>query len=202
MVSEPLPTDSFLLCEWEDGGSTEWPAVELPEFSDEYLGQVVAHLWNASDGNAPRGLEALSVLGVYTLAAALARAAGLGENPHIQEVHDAGGLTSAAAATLAELRTRDCTGLGDDPTGPERRGRLLQLVGAFTSLSALGITPLQRQKLRGACPFCTGKQSLQVSLPGVSWRCFACQQGGGIREFAECLLRRALEYSAAPEHLL
>lgn len=201
MVSEPLPTDSFLLCQWEDGGSTEWPAVEFPEFSDEYLGQFVAHLWSASDGDAPRGLEALSVFGVHTLAAALARAAGLGENPQSREAHDAGRLTSAAAATLAELRTRDCAGLGDEPTGPELRGRLLQLIGAFTSLHALGITPHQRQKLRGACPFCNGTRSLQVSLPAVSWRCFACQQGGGIREFAECLLLQVLEYWAAPERL-
>ena len=200
-MSEPFPTDSFLLCQWEDGGSTEWPAVEFPEFSDEYLGQFVAHLWSAPDGDPPGRLEALSGLGIHTLAAALARAAGLGENPHIQEAHDAGGLTSAAAATLAELRTRDCAGLGDDPTGPERRGRLLQLVGAFTSLRPVGITPLQRQKLRGACPLCTGTQSLQVSLPAVSWQCFACQQGGGIREFAECLLRQVLRHSAAPERL-
>lgn len=201
MESEPFPTDSFLLCQWEDGGSTEWPAVEFPEFSDEYLGQFVAHLWSAPDGDAPPGLEALSVLGIHTLAAALARAAGLGENPQSRGTHDAGRLTSAAAATLAELKRRDCVDLGDDPTGPERRGRLLQLVGAFTSLHALGITTHQRQKLRGACPFCTGTQSLQVSLPGVSWRCFSCEQGGGIREFAECLLRQVLEHSAAPEPL-
>ena len=152
-----------------------------------------------SNGDLASGLTALSSAGLYTLVVALAGAAGVGRGSWNADRRILDQLPAAAPALLAELRRRDYRGLGDDPTGPVRRGRLLQLAGAFTTLSEPGGATRQRQKMSGACPFCGDPASLQVSLPAVTWHCFGCEKSGGLREFAECLLTRlAREYSAAP----
>lgn len=193
-----LSTDSFLYLVREDAGPTEWPAASFPEYTDGRLHGFVDHLWATSNGNLSAGVSVLSGPGLYTLTVALARAAGMGQQPSSGEQRTVAQTASIAPALLTELRRRDCRGMGDDPTGPVRRGRLLQLIGAFTTLTALGATTPQRQKLAAACPFCSVAASLQVSLPQVTWRCFACDRSGGLREFAECLLTKALAGSADP----
>ncbi len=197
-MTSSLPTDSYLYLAGDDNTPAEWPATRFPDYTDDHLHQFVDHLWAASNGDLAAGISALSSAGLYTFVVVLARAAGLGNQPPMVDPRIREQLPAIAPALLAELRRRDCRGMGDDPTGPVRRGRLLQLVGAFTSLSQLGSTTHQRRKMRGACPFCSDPASLQVSLPAVTWHCFGCDQSGGRREFAECLLTRAAKGSAAP----
>ena len=203
-MTTSLPTDSYLFLTGDDAAQTEWPATQFPEYTDDHLTQFVDHLWAVSNGDLASGLTALSSPGLYTLAVAVAWAAGVGHGSWCADWRTRERLTTATPALLAELRRRDYRGLGDDPTGPGRRGRLLQLVGAFTTLSQPGGTTRQRQKMSGACPFCGDPASLQVSLPTVTWRCFGCDKSGGLREFAECLLTRArqvLDHSVDPGHL-
>ncbi len=200
-MTSSFPTDSYLFLTGEDAESTEWPATPFPEYTDDILDQFVVHLWAVSNGDLASGLLALSSAGLYTLVVVSARAAGLGPGPWKVDRRIREQLPAIAPALLAELRRRDCRGMGDDPTGPVRRGRLLQLVGAFTSLSQPGGTTRQRRQLSGACPFCAEPASLQISLPKVTWRCFGCDQSGGLHEFAECLLTQVLAGSADPEHL-
>ena len=197
-MTSSFPTDSYLFLTGDDAEPTEWPATRFPEYTDERLTQFVDHLRAVSNDDLASGLPALSSAGLYTLIVVLARAAGVGQGSWTADARITRQLPAAAPALLAELRRRDCRGLGDDPTGPVRRGRLLQLVGAFTPLSQSGATARQRQKMRGACPFCSAPASLQVSLPAVTWRCFQCDRSGGLREFAECLLTRAENGSADP----
>ncbi len=198
-MTSSFPTDSYLFIIGDDAAQTEWPTTPFPEYTDERLTQFVDRLWAMSNGDLPSGLPMLSSSGLYTLVVVLARAAGVGHGSWTADARITEQLPAAATALLAELRRRDCRGMGDDPTGPVRRGRLLQLVGAFTPLSQSGATARQRRKMRGPCPFCDEPASLQVSLPAVTWRCFGCGQSGGLREFAEGLLTRlAREYSAAP----
>lgn len=194
-----LPTDSYLYLTGDDAEQTEWPATRFPEYTDERLTQFVDHLRAVSNDDLASGLPALSSAGLYTLVVVLARAAGVGHGSWIAHARITEQLPAVAPALLAELRRRDCRGMGDDPTGPVRRGRLLQLVGAFTLLSQPGATARQRRKMQGACPFCGDPALLQVSLPAVTWRCFGCERSGGLREFAECLLTRAENGSAAPQ---
>ena len=197
-----LPTDSYLYLTGDDAEQTEWPATRFPEYTDEHLTQFVDRLWAVSNGDLASGPTVLSTAGLYTLAVVLARTAGVGHGSWSVDRRIRDQLTAAAPALLSELRRRDCQALGDDPTGPVRRGRLLQLVGAFTTLSQPSGATRQRQKMSGACPFCDEPASLQVSLPTVTWRCFGCGKSGGLREFAECLLTRLVrDHSAAPGHL-
>lgn len=196
-MTSSFPTDSYLYLTGDDVEQTEWPATRFPEYADEHLTLFVDRLWAMSNGDLASGMPVLSTAGLYTLAVVLARAAGVGYGSWTADARIADQLPAAAPALLAELRRRDCQALGDDPTGPVRRGRLLQLVRAFTPLSQLGGTTRQRQKTRGDCPFCGKPASLQVSLPAVTWRCFECGQSGGLREFAECLLIQVQEGSAA-----
>ena len=197
-MTSSFPTDSYLFLTGDETGQTEWPATHFPEYTDEYLTQFVDHLWAMSNGYLASGLPTLSIAGLYTLVVVLARVAGVGHGSWTADARITDQLPAVAPALLTELRRRDCRGLGDDPTGPVRRGRLLQLVGAFTPLSQPGATTRQRRKMRGDCPFCDEPASLQVSLPSVTWRCFECGQSGGLREFAECLLTQALARSVAP----
>ena len=196
-MTSSLPTDSYLFLTGDDDAQTEWPTTPFPEYTDEHLTEFVDRFWAMSNGDLASGLAVLSISGLYTLVVVLARAARVGHGPWraYRRVRDQ--LPAATPALLAELRCRGYRGLGDDPTGPVRRGRLLQLIGAFTSLSQLGGTTRQRRKMQGDCPFCGEPASLQVSLPAVTWRCFECGQSGGLREFAECLLTRARKGSAA-----
>ena len=198
MISS-FPTDSYLFLTGDDAEPTEWPATRFPECTDERLTQFVDRLWAVSNGDLASSLSVLSSSGLYTLVVVLAKAAGVGHGPWRADRRIRDQLPAAASALLAELRHRDRRGPGDDPTGPVRRGRLLQLVGAFTSLSQPGMAARQRRKMQGTCPFCDEPASLQVSLPAVTWRCFECDRSGGLREFAECLLTRAEKRSAAPE---
>ena len=197
-MTSSFPTDSYLYLAGDDAEPAEWPATRFPAYTDERLTQFADHLWAMSNGYLASGLPTLSIAGLYTLVVVLARAAGVGHGSWTADARITDQLPAATPALLAELRRRDCQGMGYDPTGPVRRGRLLQLVGAFTPLSQLGATTRQRRKMRGACPFCSDPASLQVSLPAVTWRCFECGQSGGLREFAECLLTQALARSAAP----
>ena len=198
MISS-FPTDSYLFLTWDDDEQREWPATRFPEYTDEHLTQFVDRLWAMSNGDLASSLPLLSNAGLYTLVVVLARAAGAGPGSWDADRRICDQLQAATPALLAELRRRASLAMGDDPTGPIRRGRLLQLVGAFTPLSQLGGTTRQRQKMQGACPFCDEPASLQISLPGVTWRCFECGQSGGVHEFAECLLTRVREGSVAQE---
>lgn len=197
-MTSSVPTDSYLFLTGDDAEQTEWPTAPFPEYTDEHLTQFVGHLWAASNGDLASGPPALSSGGLYTMVVVLARVAGAGHGSLSADRLIRDQLPAATRALLAELRRRDGQGLSDDPTGPVRRGRLLQLVGAFTPLSQLGTTARQRRKMQGDCPFCGQPASLQVSLPAVTWRCFECDQSGGLREFAECLLTRAQKGSASP----
>ena len=199
-MDRSFPTDSFLFLTGTGAGPKEWPATPFPEYIDDHLRQFVDHLWAASSGKVAGGISALSSAGLYTLVVVLARGAGLGNRPPLVEDRVQGQLPAAVPELLAELRRRDRRDMTHDPTGSVRRGQLLQLVGAFTSLSQLGATFHQRQKLAGACPFCDDPASLQVSLPAVTWRCFGCERSGDRREFADCLLTGALARSVAPGH--
>lgn len=200
-MTSSFPTDSYLFLTGDDAEQTEWPATHFPEYTDERLSQFVDHLRAVSNDDVASGLPVLSAAGLYTLVVALARAAGVGYGSWSGDRRVREQLPDAMPALLAELQRRDCQALGDDPTGPVRRGRLLQLVGAFTPLSQSGGTARQRQKMHGDCPFCDEPASLQVSLPAVAWRCFECSRSGGLREFAEHLLtRQAPEHSSALEH--
>ena len=129
-----------------------------------------------SRGDLISALPGLSEPGLYTLTAALA-----------QGCHSGPLADGLADAIIAELRWRNCRAMGTDPAGPVRRGRLIQIVGAFSKLGTLGASSLQRQKLGGRCPFCQ-TEAFQVFLPTVRWRCFGCERGGGLLEFAEQLL--------------
>ncbi|MDE2785091.1 MAG: hypothetical protein OXL37_00360 [Chloroflexota bacterium] len=193
-----IPTDSYLFLTGDDDTPAEWPATRFPEYTDERLTQFVDHLRAMSNGDLASGLPVLSSAGLYTLVVVLARAAGVGHGSWTAAARITEQLPAATPALLTELRRRDCRGMGDDPTGPVRRGRLLQLVGAFTRLSQPGATARQRRKMQGDCPFCGDPASLLVSLPAVTWRCFGCSRSGGLREFAECLLTQTLSRSAAP----
>lgn len=200
-MTSSFPTDSYLYLVGDDDTPEEWPATPFPEYTDDHLTQFVDHLWAVSNDDLASGLAALSSAGLYTLVVVSAWTAGLGHGSWQADRRIRAQLPAATPVLLAELRRRDCRGLGDDPTGPVRRGRLLQLVGAFTILSPPGGATRQRQKMSGACPFCAEPASLQVSLPAVTWRCFGCDQSGGLREFAECLLTRAVKRLAAPRPL-
>lgn len=200
-MTSSFPTDSYLFLTGDDAEPTKWPATHFPEYTDERLTQFVDHLRAMSNDDLPAGVPFLSSAGLYTLVVVLARAAGVGYGSWTADARITRQLPSAATALLAELRRRDCQGMGDDPTGPVRRGRLLQLVGAFTPLYQSGATTRQRRNMQGDCPFCGDAGSLQVALPAVIWSCFECKRSGGLREFAECLLTRAVKRSAAPGHL-
>ena len=136
----------------------------------------------AAGGSVAAALPTLPEPGLYALAAALA-------HPDLAGVARPDNL---AAALRSEIRCRTGQGMGSDPSGPVRRGRLLQHIGIFTTLAVPGASPLQRRKLLGGCPFCRAPAafpaSFQVSLPAVCWQCFACGRRGGLPEFAECLL--------------
>lgn len=87
-----------------------------------------------------------------------------------------------------ELGWRSCRAMGHNPTGAVRRGRLLQLIGSFTTLARRGASPLQRNRVSGDCPLCGGSATLSVFLDSVRWRCFGCGRQGGLPEFAVAML--------------
>ena len=174
-----LITDSAGVADYAES-ATQWPFTVYPPHTDRELRDFFAHLVNVSRGDLISALPGLSEPGLYMLSAALAGGS------HSEPLAD-----GVADALIAELRWRNCRAMGTDPTGPVRRGRLIQIVGACTELRTLGASSLQRQKLVGRCPLCS-TESLQVFLPSVRWRCFGCEGGGGLLEFAEQLVTSRL----------
>ena len=163
-------------------GEEEYPVSVFPPYDRRQLRALRERL-RAAAGGAPASTLALSAVpepGLYALAAALAGESG-----------ESGGRGDLAARLRAELRTRNCRGMGVDPVGAVRRGRLLQLIGTFTTLRVAGVSSLQRRRMRGGCPLCGEADSLRVSLGPVRWQCFACGRGGGLLEFAEELLAKS-----------
>ena len=140
-----------------DGGGAgeEYPASVFAPYDRRQLRALRERL-RAAAGGAPASALALSAVpepGLYALAAALAGESG-----------ESGGRGELAARLRAELRTRNCRGMGVDPVGAVRRGRLLQLIGSFTTLRVAGVSSLQRRRMRGGCPLCGEADSLRVSL--------------------------------------
>ena len=182
MTITDLPTDSVNL--FPDAQSNPAnPHVEFPPYSRHYLSNLVANLIRISGADPAAALPSLAEPALYALAAAIAI-----NDPSCGENLPNGFVT----ALLAELRWRNCRAMGGDPTGPVRRGRLIQLVTSCTTLRTLGVTPAQTHKLVGACPFCSSAR-FQLFLPSVCWRCFDCERQGGLLEFAESLLLTALD---------
>ena len=162
-------------------GEEEYPASVFPPYDRRQLRALRERL-RAAAGGAPASALALSAVpepGLYALAAALAGESG-----------ESGGGGELAARLRAELRTRNCRGMGVDPVGAVRRGRLLQLIESFTTLRVAGVSSLQRRRMRGGCPLCGEADSLRVSLALARWQCFACGRSGGLLEFAEELLAK------------
>ena len=162
-------------------GEEEYPAAVFPPYDGGQLRALRERL-RAAAGGAPASALALSAVpepGLYALAAALAGESG-----------ESDGRGELAARLRAELRTRNCRGMGVDPVGAVRRGRLLQLIGSFTTLRVAGVSSLQRRRMSGGCPLCGEADSLRVSLSLARWQCFACGRGGGLLEFAEELLAK------------
>ena len=171
-------TDSSLLWNFDES-SLQCPYVQYPPYTGTYLRDFLARLVSVSAGNPVSLLTSLSEPGLYALAAALGSGAG-----DVPLRHD----EILCESLIAELRWRNCKGMGMDPRGPARRGRLVQLVASCTLLSVAGASSLQRQNLAGECPFCSAPD-FRVFLPTVHWRCFACDRQGALLEFAEQLLR-------------
>ena len=180
---------------------SELPAVSYPPYTPAQLQDFVRRSSMALSGAAEVTLAAISEPGLYTLTAALfsfsrARRPNpvAGPPAGTAALPDAG-LPDAALPDAAlvdelrqELRWRNCRAMGHDPAGTVRRGRLLQLIGSFTTLSPAGASPLQRHRRRGDCPLCAGVATLSVFLDRVRWRCFGCDRQGGLPEFAAAML--------------
>lgn len=195
---------------------SELPAVSYLPYTPAQLQDFVRHSSMALSGAAEVTLAAISEPGLYTLTAALfsfcvARRHNPGAGPPAGTagLPDAGvpdaALSDAALPDAAlvdelrqELRWRNCRAMGHDPAGAVRRGRLLQLIGSFTTLSPTGASPLQRHRRRGDCPLCGGVATLSVFLDRVRWRCFGCDRQGGLPEFAAAML----DVIAPPERRL
>ena len=152
------------------------------------LARFLALSGGGGNSNGTAVLPALPEPGLYALAAALA-------HPDLAGVARPADL---ADALRSEIRCRSGQGMGSDPSGPVRRGRLLQHIRIFTALAVPGASPLQRRKMLGDCPFCRAAAVFQVSLPSVCWQCFACARRGGLVEFAECLLTDGATVLTAP----
>ena len=179
MTIETSPTDSAGIR--DDGGESapQYPYIEYPPYTREYLHELLAHLVNVSGGDPAAALPTLTEPTLYALAAAVALRCG--SEPERRT-------DGLARPLLAELRWRDCRDMGTDAAGSVRRGRFIQMVTTLTTLTTAGASSLQRHKLTGDCAFC-GASEFQALLPTVSWRCFACGRQGGLLEFAEHLLQ-------------
>lgn len=163
----------------DDDRAPSCAVAEFAPYDVAQLRRVIARFLALSGaGGAAAALPTLPEPGLYALAAALA-------HPDLAGVARPADLADALGS---EIRCRSGQGMGSDPGGPVRRGRLLQHIRIFTPLAAPGVSPLQRSKMLGGCPFCRAPASFQVSLPAVSWQCFACARRGGLVKFAECLL--------------
>lgn len=183
----PAPDDCAAYDAYDAADETDapaaQPAVSYPPYAAAALREYLRRTMLAIASQADFSLTAASEPGLYTLAAAVFSAFRNGELPD-------GELTYAQliGEVRRELIWRDCRAMGHDPTGAIRRGRLLQLIGSFTTLSRPGASPLQRRRVSGDCPFCAGVATLSVFLESVRWRCFGCGRQGGLPEFAAAML--------------
>ena len=160
----------------------ELSAVSYPPYTTAQLQDFMRRISTALPGTTEITLAAVSEPGLYTLTAALFAFANRNADP------PAGRAAALIAELCRELRQRNGRAMGSDPAGPVRRGRLLQLIGSFTTLSRAGASPLQRHRISGDCPLCAGPKTLSVFLASVRWRCFACDRQGGVPEFAAAML--------------
>ena len=175
---------------------SELPAVSYPPYTPAQLQDFIRRSSTALSGAAEVTLTAISEPGLYTLTAALfSYSCARRRNPGAGPPAGTAALPDAALPDAAlvdevrqELRWRNCRAMGGDPAGAVRRGRLLQLIGSFTTLSHAGASPLQRHRRRGDCPLCGGAATLSVFLASVRWRCFGCDRQGGLPEFAAAML--------------
>lgn len=198
MIDPATPIDSVLLSPEPETASPHLAAANFPPLTDQRLREFLERFSAQAGDNLAHGLPSLSEPGLYALVAAVARADALEPEPRIADQ-----FSVVVPSLLAELRRRNCRGMGTDPAGPVRRGRLLQLIGAFATLTSPGTSPREDTKLAGACPLCNAESSLQVSLPRVQWQCFSCARSGALLEFAEYLLTkvRDLDHSPVPARL-
>ena len=175
-MSNPVPTDSADTAITSE--SPQYPYVDYPPYSQQQLHDLLTHLVNISGSDLASALSSLTEPTLYALAAALA-ISNQTTHPYVAK--------AATRPLREELRWRAARAMGTDPSGPTRRGRLVQMAGTFTTLTIAGASPLQRTKLLGVCPFCAS-HDFQLMLPTVRWRCFSCHRDGGLLEFAEHLL--------------
>ena len=183
MTGPATPIDSVLIFPEPETPSPHLPTANFPPLTDQRLREFLERFSALAGDNPANGLSSLSEPGLYALAAALARADALEPEPRIADQFSA-----VVPSLLAELRRRNCRGMGTDPAGPVRRGRLLQLISAFAALTSPDTSRREQTKLVGACPLCNAESSLQVSLTTVQWQCFSCARSGALLEFAEYLL--------------
>ena len=175
------------------------PVVSYPPYTAAQLREYLRHAMLTISDQPEISLAAASEPGLYALAAALFSVV----RNTVTRNNDSGGPDGRAGSGLTdveltyanligevrrELGWRNCHTMGRDPTGAVRRGRLLQLIGSFTTLSRPGASPLQRRRISGECPLCAGEGKLSVFLDGVQWRCFGCDRQGGLPEFAAAML--------------
>ena len=182
-------TDSSLVGDLGEPAG-QFPYVHYPPYSGEYLRDFLAHLVSRFGGDVASAVPSLGEPGLYALSAAIAL--GIHEN----QFHAGDHLRDAL---IAELRSRNGKGMGTQPRGSVRRGRLVQIAATCTTLTVAGASSLQRHNLAGACPFC-GAPDFRVFLPAVRWRCFACGRQGALLEFAENLLHTDAGYRPDSTH--
>ena len=200
VMMRPAPDDGVVYdAADEPDAPANLPVVSYPPYTAAQLREYLRHAMLTISDQPEISLAAASEPGLYALAAALFS---LVRNSATRN-GDSGGPDGRAVSGLTdaeltygkligevrrELGWRDCRTMGRDPTGVVRRGRLLQLIGSFTTLSRPGASPLQRRRVSGDCPLCAGEGTLSVFLDGVRWRCFGCGQQGGLPEFAAAML--------------
>ncbi|MCE2501675.1 MAG: hypothetical protein J4G13_12575 [Dehalococcoidia bacterium] len=185
MTIPSSPIDSVMLFPETDPASIQLPATAFPALTAQRLREFLERFATLAGGDLTNRLSGLTEPGLYVLAAALAHAEARELDPRI-----ASQSSTVIPALLAELRRRDGRGMGTDPTGPVRRGRLLQLIGAFTALSPVSTSAREQAKLGGACPFCDDESAFLALLPQATWQCSCCSRSGGLLEFAGLLLQR------------
>ena len=198
MIDPATPIDSVLLSPEPETAPSHLPTANFPPLTDQRLREFLERFSAQAGDSLANGLSSLSEPGLYALVAAVARADGLEPEPPIADQFSA-----VVPSLLAELRRRNCRGMGTDPAGPVRRGRLLQLISAFTTLTSPGTSRREQTRLAGSCPFCNAESSLQVALSQVHWQCFSCGRSGALLEFAEYLLTKVpdLDHSPVPARL-
>ena len=211
VTTEPPSTDSTSANDHREADATaDYPATSFPPHTRASLQDFLARLAMASANVSAPSLAMVSEPNLYTLIAAVfwfGRNSGadldaaLVSAGFIPDGPDSG--TGHAWATLlpdlrAELRWRGCQSMGRNPTGSVRRGRLLQLVGSFTTLTRYSASPLHLHRLSADCPLCHAPAACCVFLANVQWRCFACDRCGGLPEFADQLLDNLMTRAGRP----